>query len=230
MNSRRLGENKTPELPSTISEAIYKHLKKSIIEGELEPNQRIQEREIADLFKVSTTPVREAFQRLAAEKYLVINARREVVVSSLTLEEINELFEIVRILDAFALKKALPRLSDSNIAELAAMTEQMGRWHKQKNIHAYVRTNLYIHEKLWKKCGNNLLYQTLVNMGEKYTLCANQIFFLADSDDGAPSLFNKSYRDHIELMAAIERRDSHASEELIKNHWGKGYLGNDNID
>jgi DNA-binding GntR family transcriptional regulator len=230
MNSRRLGDNKTPELPSTISETIYKYLKNSIIEGELEPNQRVQEREIAELFKVSTTPVREAFQRLAAEKYLVINARREVVVASLTLEEINELFEIVRLLDTFALKKALPRLTDSDITEIRDMTEQMGRWHKQKNIHGYVRTNLDIHEKIWKKCNNNLLYQSLVNMGEKYTLSANQIFFLTDSDDGSPSLFNKSYRDHIELLDAIERRDNEAVEEITKNHWGKGFLGNDNTD
>jgi len=226
----RLGDNKTPELPSTISETIYKYLKNSIIEGELEPNQRIQEREIAELFKVSTTPVREAFQRLAAEKYLIINARKDVIVASLTLEEIDELFEIVRLLDAFALKKALPRLTDADIADIRDMTDQMGRWHKQKNIHAYVRKNLDIHEKLWQKCGNSLLYKSLVNMGEKYTLCANQIFLLADSGDGSSSLFYKSYRDHIELLNAIEKRDIQAAEEVIKTHWGKGFLGNDHAD
>jgi len=46
--------------PETISEAIYKYLKKAIIEGVLKPNQRIQEKEIAQLFGVSTTPAREA--------------------------------------------------------------------------------------------------------------------------------------------------------------------------
>jgi len=110
------------------------------------------------------------------------------------------------------------------------MTEQMGRWHKQKNIHAYVRLNLDIHEKLWKKCGNTLLYQSLVNMGEKYTLCANQIFFVTDSDEGSPSLFYKSYRDHIELLEAIEKRDINTVEEIIKTHWGKGFLGNGKTD
>jgi DNA-binding GntR family transcriptional regulator len=226
----RFGDNRAPELPSTISETIYRYLKTSIIEGELEPNQRVQEREIAELFKVSTTPVREAFQRLAAEKYLIINARKDVIVASLTLEEIGELFEIVRLLDAFAIKKTLPRLTDDDIAELSEMTEELGRWHKQKNIHGYVRTNLEIHERIWKKCGNSLLYQSLVNMAEKYTLCANQIFLLTESDDGSPSLFKKSHRDHIELLAAIEKRDAHAVDEIIRNHWGKGFLGNDNTD
>jgi len=226
----RLGDNKTPELPSTISATIYNYLKNAIVEGDLEPRQRIQEREIAELFKVSTTPVREAFQRLAAEKYLIINARKDVIVASLTLEEIEELFEIVRLLDAFALKKALPRLIEADIVEIGEMTEEMGRWHKQKNIHAYVRKNLDIHERLWNKCGNSLLYQSLVNMGEKYTLCANQIFLLADSDEGSLSLFNKSYRDHIELLAAIEQRDIQAVEDIIENHWGKGFLGNSHAD
>jgi len=226
----RLGDNKTPKLPSTISATIYNYLKNAIVEGDLEPKQRIQEREIAELFKVSTTPVREAFQRLAAEKYLIINARKDVLVASLNPEEIEELFEIVRILDAFALRKALPRLTATDIDDIADMTEEMGRWHKQKNMHAYVRKNLDIHEKLWKNCGNSLLYQSLVNMGEKYTLCANQIFLLTESDNGSHSLFNKSYRDHIELLAAIEQRDIQAAENIIKNHWGKGFLGNDATD
>ncbi|MFW6160079.1 MAG: GntR family transcriptional regulator, partial [Acidobacteriota bacterium] len=53
---------------ATLSEAVYQYLKKAIIRGELKSRQRLQEKEFAKLFNVSTTPVREAFFCLAAEK------------------------------------------------------------------------------------------------------------------------------------------------------------------
>jgi DNA-binding GntR family transcriptional regulator len=52
------------ERPATLSESIYVHLKKAIIEGSLKPGQRLLEKEFAELFKASTTPIREAFQKL----------------------------------------------------------------------------------------------------------------------------------------------------------------------
>lgn len=134
--------NKTFNLPSTITETIYRYLKNAIIEGELKPSQRLQEKEIAELFHVSTTPVREAFQRLFAEKYIIINARKDVIVSPTTLEEIKELFEVVRVLDALASKKAIKRLSDKDIAKLKKMTQKLASLYNQKKINDYVRENL----------------------------------------------------------------------------------------
>ncbi len=202
--------------PSTISETIFNYLKKSIIEGKLKPNQRIQEKEIARLFNVSTTPTREAFQRLSAEKYLTINARKEVCVASVSAEEIKDLFEVVRVLDAFAAKKALGNLSPKDIEDLNEMTKNMGNWYKQKRIRPYVKQNLKIHFRIWKKCGNDFLYQSLVNLGEKFTFYSNRIFAIIDN----PSFLEKSYRDHLELMKAIEKRDAGKVEEILLSHWG----------
>jgi len=214
-------KNKTVEAPKTISEAIYRYLKKAIIEGELKPNQRIQEKEIAQLFNVSTTPAREAFQRLSAEKYLAINARKEVNVTSATVREIKELFEVVRILDACATRKAVKNLSDKDIEDLKEMTKNLGNLYNQKKIGPYVKQNLKIHFRIWKECGNNFLYQSLVNLAEKFTFYSNQIFAMIDN----PSFFKISFRDHVELMKAIEKRDGEKAEKIISTHWGgEGFL------
>lgn len=219
------GANKTFELPSTISETIYRHLKKAIIEGELRPGQRLQEKEIAKIFRASTTPVREAFQKLSAEKYIIINARRDVMVASATLEEIKELFEVVRILDAFASKRAMNRLSDEDIAELKKMTQKLDNFYKRKKIHDYVKENLKIHDKIWKACKNKFLYQSLVSLAEKYTFFSNQVFFLTDESARRPSFFDRSRKDHMDLMEAIEKRDGQRVEKILLFHWGKGFLG-----
>lgn len=194
--AKGLGAKKIIEPPSTTSETVYRYLKKAIIEGELKPSQRLQEKEIADLFGSSTTPVREAFQRLSAEKYIIINARKDVMVASATLEEIMELFEVVRVLDTFASKKAIKRLTDNEIADLRKMTGRLGNFYKKKKIYDYVKENLMIHHKIWKACANKFLYQSLVNLEEKSTFFGNQVFFLADDPNKRPSFFDKSYKDH----------------------------------
>jgi len=53
-------------MPETLGQSIYNCLKKAILENKIKPNQKINEKEIADSFKVSRTPVREALVRLEA--------------------------------------------------------------------------------------------------------------------------------------------------------------------
>ncbi|MBN1221751.1 MAG: GntR family transcriptional regulator [Candidatus Aminicenantes bacterium] len=219
-----LGKNISFSLPATLSDTIYKYLKNSIIEGRLEPSQRLQEKDIAEFFQASTTPVREAFQRLAAEKFIIIAARKEVIVASVTLQEIRELFAVVRVLDAFASKLAVPNLKGKDIAELKKRTKKLDVFYQQKKINPYVEENLKIHDKIWQSCGNKFLYQSLVNLAEKYTFYANQVFFLTDKSEGHPSFLDGSHRDHMDLMAAIETGNEKEVEKILLSHWGDGYL------
>ena len=143
-------KNKSIKPPQTITETIFQYLKKSIINGEFKPNQRLQEKEIAEIFSVSTTPVREAFQRLSAEKYVILNARKEVIVAELSSKQIKELYEIIRVLDVFSAKKALENITDKDISELKKKTDKLSEFYKKKKIQSYLKQSTRIHERLWK--------------------------------------------------------------------------------
>ncbi len=168
--------------------------------------------------------MREAFRRLSAEKFIIINARKDVMVASASPEEIEELFEVVRVLDAFATQKALKRLTENDIAVLQKMTDNLTVFYKKKKIYEYVKENLRFHEKIWKACGNKFLYQSLVNLGEKYTFYGNQVFFLSDDPNKPPSFLNRSHEDHLNLMQALKEREAKAVEKILISHWGKGFL------
>ncbi len=209
--------------PKTISESVYAFLKKAIIEGDLKPSQRIQEKEIAQLFNVSTTPAREAFQRLSAEKYLTINARKEVSVVSISQEEIREMFEVVRVLDAFATKKAINNLSEKDIEDLKKMTNDLMNLSQEDKIGRYVKQNLKIHFFIWKRSGNKFLFNSLVELGEKFTFYSNQLFAIIDN----PSFLKRSCKEHLEIIDALEKKDSERVEKLLLVHWGgEGFLKN----
>src|SRR5512137_196801 len=139
--------------PATLSETIYQSLKKAIIAGDIRPDHRRQEKEVAALFNASATPVREAFFRLSAEKYLVINARREVLVNHTTLEDVRELYAIVRALDKLAVRTVVAAISEDDIRALKDMTAELSRHYEARDAQLYLDTNLKIHDKIWQACG-----------------------------------------------------------------------------
>jgi DNA-binding GntR family transcriptional regulator len=208
------------ERPATLGQSIYGHLKRAIIEGSLKPGQRIMEKEFAELFKTSTTPVREAFQKLAAEKYILIMSRKDVKVASVTRKEIAELFEVARVLDALAARKAIPNLTEADLKQLRAMTAKLGDLYGQDRVSDYFVENWRIHDRLWQGCGNEYLYQVLSASAEKYIFMSNHLF---SHGKGSPE-FDRSFQDHLDLMDALERRDIAAAEKILLSHWGKGYL------
>jgi len=215
------------ERPATLSESIYGHLKKAIIEGSLKPGQRLLEKEFAELFKASTTPIREAFQKLSAEKYIIINSRKDVTVATVTRREIAELFDVVRVLDALAARRAVPHLSDGDIAELRRMTTRLGEFRDQNKVFEYVVENMRIHERIWRACGNEYLYQCLSTSADKYVFLSNHLFSVGKDSAERPSFFERSLQDHFDLMDALEKKNTAAVEKILLSHWGKGFLGDD---
>jgi len=216
-----MAKAKSIELPTTISQAIYDYLKKSIIRGDLKPGQRIQEKDIAAVFKVSSTPVREAFFRLAAEKYLVISARKEVLVHGTSDDEVKELYEVVRALDGYAMKKVMENLSDEEIGRLGMMTQKLGEYYETRDQQKYLEQNLKIHDRLWQACGNKYLYEALCLLMEKIALYRKHHDFIPYSNLEA---LEKSYRDHLRIQESLERRDLKALGRIVETHWGEEFI------
>lgn len=208
------------QVPATLSENIYQALKKALIAGEIKPGQRLQEKEIAALFNTSSTPVREAFFRLAAEKYLVINARKEVLAQDTSLEEVLELYEIVRTLDGLAARKCVLLLTEADLRQIREMTAALGRFHDADDHRSYLEQNLRIHDRIWSCCGSQALYETLRDLMAKIGIYHRKTDFAPFSD---PPSLEKSYADHREILRLIEARDLAGWQKLIEAHWGEEF-------
>jgi DNA-binding GntR family transcriptional regulator len=207
--------------PPTISEAIYQHLKKEIIEGRLQPNQRLQPKEIAKLFNVSSTPVRDAFLRLVSEGYLVLNARKGILVHEKTMAEVKQLYEIVRALDKIALRSLLRTTKKETIDSLKEMTRKLSEYYEANDAHSYLRQNLKIHETIWKECANKFLYDTLVQVMEKIAIYRTHNNFAPFSSRSA---IEKSHKDHLNIIEFIEAGDIGRLEQVIDLHWGEEFF------
>ncbi len=214
-------KSKPIELPSTFSQAIYDFLKKAIIRGDYKPGQRIQEKEIATAFAVSSTPVREAFFRLASEKYLVISARKEVLVHKVTREEICELYEAVKALDCHAMRKALDGLTAEELDKLKLMTRRLEELCRCGDHMKYMDLNIKIHDRVWQGCRNQFIYETLCQLMEKISIFRKHNDYYPFSQ---PAIMAKSLRDHLRIQDALERRDMASLQKVMENHWGDEFI------
>ncbi len=215
-----LDDNKEYELPQTFGETIYRHLKEAIITGKLRSETRLQERDIAKRFKVSATPVREAFRRLSAENYLTINARKEVIVVETSFEKIREIYLVLTTLDVLACERAIANLTGDQLQALEQMTEQLERYHREDSVEAYMKLDLKIHEKIWQTCGNEFLFQLLVDLGEKYAFYCNNV--IASSDNPRSYL---QIQDHVDMIRALRNGDGASLVSLVRAHWGRDVVG-----
>jgi len=208
------------QVPDTITDSVYLHLKQDIIDGKFKQSERMREREIAQSFNVSITPVREAFKILSGEGYLKITPRKEVIVADVTLRDIDELFQVIGVLDVYAIMKSFDKISSDDIDIVAEMTARLGRYVKTHKISAYVKQNLLIHEEFWKITGNDILYQSLMNLAEKSIFFSNRFFSLIDN----PSFLKKSLKDHLDIIEVLKSRDRARLQSILTAHWGSEIL------
>jgi len=102
---------------TTLSETVYQEIRTRLQRGEIEPNDRVLDYEVAEEFDCTRMPVRQALLRLVNEGYLV-GTTRGFVVPTLTSSDIREIFEMRRLLEPSAAAGAAANLTEKQEAAL----------------------------------------------------------------------------------------------------------------
>jgi DNA-binding GntR family transcriptional regulator len=111
--------------PATAEQEAYLHLHSAIRFGRYRAGDRLIPEEIASELGMSRMPVREAFQRLAADGLVIVRPNRGCIVAGLSLDEIYETFEIRSVLEGLAVRLAMPHIDADVIAELERLLDKM---------------------------------------------------------------------------------------------------------
>lgn len=129
-----LGIKDTSLKSKNTAELIADALRSAILQGRLRGGQSLKQDEIANEFSVSKIPVREALVKLEAEGLVRMMANRGAMVSSLTLDEVSEIYTIRSALEPIALRRAIPAMKPAdylqfeNILSRIDYTEDMTQW------------------------------------------------------------------------------------------------------
>ncbi len=203
-------------IPKTLSQSIYNYIKNSIINNELKANQKINEKEIADTFGVSTTPVREAVLRLGAEGFVTVKSHREAVVKEICYVELKEIFQVLSALDTLAADLVVDFLSSEDLKDIESLTAEMESRCTLDSIEKYMAINRDIHDKIWESLPNKFLKYTLKYVTEQF-LRYNYARIYAFQK---PGVLRRSMNEHKKILQALRERDKHQLRTLLSNHWG----------
>ena len=147
---------------TALSEKVYLILRKKILSHELKFGEKVLIGEIASQLGVSRTPVKDAVNRLALEGLVEKVARRGTFVTTLTLRDVAELFDLRLLLELYAAEKVL---ENSRVELLSAEMEKcMANIDRAANsddpdYDAYMSWNRNLHLSLIRLADNNRLLQ-----------------------------------------------------------------------
>jgi DNA-binding GntR family transcriptional regulator len=200
-----------PIARSSLPEAAAERLRTLIIEGDLAPGARLNERELSERLGVSRTPLREAFRMLAADGLLVQLPNRGAQVVSLSREDARHAFEVMAALEGLSGELAAARVSDADIAELRALQEEMEQAHARRDLPNYYRVNRAIHDRINAIASNPILTHTFRTLNAR-------LHALRFRSNLVQAKWDKAVKEHREMVEALAARNGEKLRDLLVKH------------
>ncbi len=139
-------------------------LRTEIINGRLEPGERVLEIDLARQFGVSRQPVREAIRTLEREGLLTSLPNRGTFVTRVSLEDAIAIQDIRAELEGLAARLAVANLADANFKHLREIVKQMRDAGRRQEPHKLVALDLEFHEVINTHSRHRLLLEVLASV------------------------------------------------------------------
>ena len=204
-------------LTKTLGQSVYNQIKTAIINSEFRPGQRLYEKEMARIFDVSITPVREAFLRLQADEYITIDSHRKAAVKPITLQEMKEIFEVLANLDAMAAGLVVNIIDSEHILEIENLLDRMEKASKPCFATDYLSLSMEMQHKIWESLPNKILWKAL-HFAYDQLLRYNYVLYIAFQD---PEILRKSFEEHVNIVQTLKNKDKQRLPQLVKIHWNQ---------
>lgn len=138
---------------ATLQYKVTTKLRDLILKGEFKMGDRLMQEEWAAKLGVSRMPLREALKQLEVEGLVRIEPRRGAIVTPVSSEDIEEIYQLRAMLEGEAAVKALPFLDEEDISELEDLYEQMIRLeNSETDMEMYMKMNAEFHRIIIDAC------------------------------------------------------------------------------
>ncbi|WP_432212047.1 GntR family transcriptional regulator [Bosea vestrisii] len=191
------------------AQAVYKALRRAIIEQALKPGMKLPEDSIGEQLGVSRTLVREAFGRLAVEGLVELKPNRGANVAYPTLEEARDVFDVRRGLERLVAENLAGRLTAAQAAELEAHVRLEEKAHGQDGPES-IRLSGEFHIRLAEMTGNALLLRYVQEASSRCSLIL-AIY-------GRPHSSECAVSEHRQLIEALRAGDAARAAALMDHH------------
>lgn len=206
---RRILQGDLPQTPITALEFVRERIREGILRGEFPAGSRLPQADLARRLGVSITPVREAMRGLATEGLLVLDSHRGAVVAAPSREEAQQIWDLRRLIEPYAIQVATGRITDGEL-DAAAMLH--ARMLEETDFGSWAMLNRRFHEVLAHATGSPRLVAVLQSLRDAASL------YVAISIKEEKEERVGGNEDHGDLIAALRERDVERAVEITVRH------------
>ncbi|WP_281929029.1 GntR family transcriptional regulator [Roseibium album] len=190
---------------------LVERLRPLIIESEIAPGKKVPEKALCEQFSVSRTPMREALKVLAAEGLVRLEPNRGAWVTLITIEEVEEVFPVLAVLEGLSGELACAKITDEEIAGIRSLHDAMIKSYRDRDLATYFKLNQDIHLGILTAARN----ETLANSSMALSARMQRARYAANMSD---ERWSEAVDEHNEIMRALEARDGKMLASILSVH------------
>ena len=202
------------DVTPSFKHKAYAALKNAIVAMDIYRSRediRLDERKLAQDFGISRTPVREAMAQLESEGFVRLVPRRGIYVVRKTKREVIEMINAWAALESMAARLVTQNATSEQIAALRKMFTTFEGDQVRAHLDEYSEVNIEFHQTIIKLSGNRVLIEMAENLFTHMRMIRRKTIVEKDRVD-------RSIRDHIKIIEALESRATDRAEVLVRDH------------
>jgi DNA-binding GntR family transcriptional regulator len=193
-----------------LADKAYDLIRKDILTCSLLPGQQIVQAQLVDKYKMGTTPIREALQRLTHDGLVQPVPRSGYVVSHITFNDLRELYELRSVIEMATVRFAAIRGTEEQLRKIAERANFTYIYNNREDYIRFLERNRDFHCSIAEIGGNKRLTETLSRLLDEMF----RIFHLGlDLRDSAEEM----REEHVSLAKALCDRDDDLAMKLVSN-------------
>ncbi len=219
MNNPTLQSSPVPE-PIRLSDTVYQHLLEDILEGRLAPGTILSEVALARDLEVSRTPVHDALRQLEKDGLIEQEANRRATVVTISKEDVQDIFEMRKILESEAARRAANLIDRQSLTRLRGIADTLAATRDRPDwVARWTDYDDEFHDTIARTCGSIRLCQDI----SRYRLLHRFFNRTATTFED----LQQALVEHQVILKALEAADRDASARAMFQHieaWQKYFV------
>ena len=200
-----------PSVRGTEADEGYERLYQAILRGEFQPNERLIEMDLAQLYNVGRAAIRTTLARLEQDGLVEREPNRGARVRAISEEEAVETLEARAVLEGLAARYAARNVTDADIADLRAIVGEMEACLAEGDLLGISEANTRLHSRLLQIANNKTVARLIERLHAQHVRSQFRLIL-------APGRPPRSVAEHRAIVEAVASRDPDAAEAAMRSH------------
>ena len=201
---------RTGRAAASVTDGIVDSITTAIVERRLMPGTRLVEQQIADVFEVSRTVVRQALNQLSRDRLVTLEPARGAFVSTPSIDEARQVFQVRRLIEGGMVRQLAAQITDKQVEQLRLHLRDERQAVSRVDVSGRTRLLADFHVVLARLMGNEVLAELIADLLSRSQLIA----LMYQSSHSA----EHSQEEHVDIVDALAKRDGRAAAKLMERH------------